>query len=345
MQQLILLVVAGTGPSLLGRDWLQHIKLNWSILNHVSQTINPSLDSIIAKHAAVFDPKLGLIKGATAKIHVDQSATPQFCKARSVPYALHGRIEQELACLEQCGIIERVEFSDWATPVVPVFKQDGSVRLCGDYKLTVSCVAKLDTYPLPRIDDLFASLAGGQQFSKLDLAHAYQKIALEEASKKYVLINTHKGFYQYNRLPFGVASAPSIFQKTMEGILQGIEHVMVYIDDILVTGRTEAEHLQTLQNVLARLQKAGVRLKKSKCIFMLSSVEYLGHRISAAGLHSTEEKVKAIREAPTPTSLTQLGSFLGIINYYSKFRPHLSTMLAPLYKLLQRIQTWHWGTA
>ena len=344
-EALSLLIVAGAGPSLLGRDWLHKIKLNWSTLNHMPMEGNLSLDKIISKHAPVFKEELGLVKGVTAKLHVDPTATPRFCKARSVPYALRSRIEQELTRLEDSGIIERVEFSDWATPIVPVVKPDGSVRICGDYKLTANRVAKLDTYPLPRIEDLFASLSGGKQFSKLDLAHAYQQIPLDKESKKLVVINTHKGLYQYNRLPFGIASAPAIFQKAMEGLLQGIEHVTVYIDDILVTGRTEEEHLQNLEEVLSRLEKAGIRLKKSKCAFMLPSVEYLGHTISAEGLHPTSEKIKAIQDAPTPRDVPQLRSFLGLLNYYSKFLPHLSSMLAPLYQLLQKTKSWTWGKA
>ena len=126
---------------------------------------NLSLDKIISNHAPVFKEELGLVKGVTTKLHVDPMATPRFCKARSVPFVLRSQIEQELPRLEDSGIIERVEFSDWATPIMPVVKPDGSVRICGDYKLTANHVAKLDTYPLPRIEDLFASLSGGKQFS------------------------------------------------------------------------------------------------------------------------------------------------------------------------------------
>ena len=107
-------------------------------------------------------------------------------------------------------------------------KQDGSVRICGDYKI-VNQAAKTDSFPLPRIDDLFASLAGGQAFSKLDLAHAYLQLELDDESKKLVTINTQKGLFQYNRLPFGVSAAPSIFQRTIEGVLQGIPNGCMYL--------------------------------------------------------------------------------------------------------------------
>ena len=119
-------------------------------------------------------------------------------------------------------------------------------------------MAKIDKYPLPLIDDLFASLAGGKQFTKLDLSHAYQQIELDKQSRQYVTISTHRGLFRYNRLPFGVASAPSIFQRTMENLLQGISGVCVYIDDILITGRTDEEHVEHLDEVLRRLAEAGM---------------------------------------------------------------------------------------
>ena len=167
-----------------------------------------------------------------------------------MPYALRTKVEQELDRLEKFGIIELVQFSEWAAPIVPVVKRDGAIRVCGDYKLTANQASKLDTYPLPKIDDIFAQLSGGKTFSKLNLAHAYQQLALDQESKQITTINTHynthKGLYRYHRLPFGIHSAPSIFQRTMEGVLRGIPHVSVYIDDILITGETDEEHLQNL---------------------------------------------------------------------------------------------------
>ena len=144
-------------------------------------------------------------------------------------------------------------------------------------------------------------------------------------------------------MPFGVSSAPAIFQRTMESILQGLDRVAVYIDDILITGRSEEEHLRVLDEVLQRLEKAGMRLKKSKCTFLSQSVKYLGHKISKEGLQPTEDKVRAITCAPKPNNVSQLKAFLGLVNYYHKFMPNLSTILSPLYKLLQVKVPWTWG--
>ena len=344
-RRLPLLVVAGDGPSLLGRDWLQQIKLDWSGLYAFSVAGPKSQwQDVIDRHPDAFKDELGRVQGTTAKFYLKSGIKPKFLRARPVPYALREKVERELDRLQANGVIEPVQFSDWAAPIVPVVKKDGSVRICGDYKLTINQAAKTDTYPLPRIHDLFASLSGGTTFSKLDLAHAYQQIPLEEDSKQYVTVNTHKGLYRYNRLPFGVASAPSIFQRTMENILQGLPGVTVYIDDILVTGKSTDEHLYNLETVLQRLEQAGLRLKREKCSFMLTSVEYLGYKISEKGLQPTDEKITAIKNAPVPKNVSQLKSFLGLINYYSTFLPNLSHVLSPLYRLLQKTTPWSWGS-
>ena len=165
----------------------------------------------------------------------------------------------EINCLAKSGIIEPVEFSDWPAPIVPVEKTDGSIHICGDYKVTVNQAAKLDKYPLPWIDDIFASLEGGKIFSKLDLAHSYQQVPEDEASKKFTTINTSKGLYQYTRLPFGVSSAPAIIQRMMEGLLQGIPSVSVYLEDILIAGKTEQDHLKIVEKILSsyKMQEFG----------------------------------------------------------------------------------------
>ena len=337
-KKLPLLVVAGKGPSLWGRNWLEPIQLDWARIKHIQHGI----ESLLKAHEEVFKPELGTLKGVEAKLKMSKDATPKFFKPRPVPYALRGAIERELERLENLGVIEKVNYSEWAAPVVPVPKDDGAVRLCGDFKVTINPTLEVDQYPVPRVEDLFATLAGGQKFSKLDLSHAYQQVLLEPESRKLVTINMHKGLYRYHRLPFGVPSAPAVFQQTMEKILQGISHVVVYIDDILVTGRNDQQHLEVLEEVLTRLQEYGLRLKKEKCFFMRPSVTYLGYIVDREGLHPTPEKVKAITQAPAPKNVVELRSFLGLVNYCGKFIPHLSTIVAPLNHLLCKNTRWKW---
>ena len=165
---------------------------------------------------------------------VKSEAVAKFFKARAVPYALREVIEKDLERLQYLKVITKVNVSNWAAPIMTVPKPDGSVQICGDYKVTINPVLDVDSYPLPTPEDLFATLAGGQKFSKSGLSANLPRQTAQ--SQEYVTINTHKSLYRYNRLPFGVASAPAVFHQLMEKVLQGIQGVVCYIDDILVTG-------------------------------------------------------------------------------------------------------------
>ena len=175
--------------------------------------------------------------------------------------------------------------------------------------------------------------------SSQNLSHAYQQVLLEEDSWQY---NTHKGLYRHNRLPFGITSAPTIFQQTMEKILQGLPCVTVYIDDILFAGSNDEVHMEALEKVLDQLHEYGLRLKKENCLFMQASVEYLGYVVDKEGLHATPVKVEAITKAPDPRTVHELRSFLGLVNYYGKFIKHLSTLIQQLNHLLCRDVPWKW---
>ena len=268
MVTLPVLIVQGSGPDLFGRDWLRRFRLDWEEICHKMHAqevdgLDKDLNKILKENQEVFKEGLGTLEGFKADIRVNPSARPRFFKARPVPYALKKKIDQELERLQQEGTLEPVLFSKWAAPIIPVLKPDGRIRICGDYRITVNQVVQRDEHPIPKIDDLFSSLAGGKLFSKLDLSHAYQQLLLEEESKQYFTINTHRGLFRYNRLPFGVSSAQAILKRVMESTLQGIPHTVVYLDDILVTGRTHQEHLWNLQIVLT-VKTGGIATEKRK---------------------------------------------------------------------------------
>ena len=160
------------------------------------------------------------------------------------------------------------------------------------------------------------------------MSQAYQQVKLEDSSKKFTVINTHKGLFEYTRLPIGISSAPAIFQWVMEGLHQNIPGVVVYIDDVLITGKTDEDHLNLLEMVLKRMEDPGMLLNKDKYCFMTKSVSYLGYIIDAEGLRHTEEKLQAIRDAPSPKNLTQLKSYLGLLSYYCRFLLNLSNIFS-----------------
>ena len=226
-----LVVVDSDGPPLLGRNWLNKTRLNWHEIFAVSETESVSgVSSVLNRHQAVFKPGLGTIKGHKADILVKDGVSPVFRKARPVPYAVKEKVDREIERLEHECVIKKVEIGEWASPIVCVPKRNGNIRICGDFKVSVNPVLISNPYPLPNAEDLFATLAGGN-------------------------INTHKGAYAYQRLTFGIATAPSIFQaEEMDQILHGMDNVVCYLDDILIASRTEEEHLATLDEVLSRLE-------------------------------------------------------------------------------------------
>ena len=275
-----------------------------------------------------------------ATLQLKPGAKPKFCKARPVPFALKAAIDRELDRLESQGILEKVSYSEWAAPIVPVPKQQGIIRLCGDYKVTIYPQLEVDQYPLPKPDNIFATLSGGKWFSKINLKNPYQQIQLAESSKPLVTINTHRGLYHYTRLPFGVASAPALFQKVMDTVLQGLPKVICFLDDILITASSCQEHLENVHRVLQWLEQYSIHARKSNCAFMCQAVEYLGHQVDAEGLHTLDTKVAGIQQAPCPKDVQELRSFLGLVHYYGKFMPNLSTLLQHLNNLLKRKIKW-----
>lgn len=334
-------------PPLLGRSWLREMQLDWKSIRKLNETRptknNASfVDDLKRKYPTLFSDSMGKMKDIKARIDVKPDATPRFLKARPVPIALRDKVNENIEKLVNYEVLSPIRHSDWATPIVPVIKSDGSVRICGDFKVTVNPVLNVEKYPQPRREDLFASLAGGKTFSKVDLASAYLQMEVEEDSKQYLTINTPKGLFRYNRLVFGIASAPAIFQRAIETILQRIPGVIVYQDDILVTGNTDKEHLQSLTTVLERLEHYGLRVKLSKCSFFAQSITYLGHKIDKDGVSTVQNKVQAVKDAPTPTNVSELRSFLGVVNFYGSFIPSLSTKLAALHNLLRNDVEWKW---
>jgi hypothetical protein len=337
----VLRVIEGNRPALFGRDLLKHLKLDWANIFAVKS--DSRLDGILAKYKEVFSEKPGLIKGFEAHIPIDEDAVPRFKKAYSVPFPLQDKVRKQISEAVEKGVYTPVDQSEWASPQVIVVKENGSLRLCGDYKVTVNQVLEKDPYPLPTVDELLAKLSGGSIFTKLDLAEAFQQLALSEQSKKLLTVNTIKGLMQYERMPFGIKTAPQIFQKVMDKLLQGIENVACYIDDILIWSKTLEEHYSVLEKVLGRLSQYNVRARLTKCSFMKESIEYLGHHVDRLGIHPSEGNVAALKNAPVPCDVSELKAFLGLVHYHGKFIKDLSSVVNPLNVLLRKETKWNWS--
>ena len=346
--RLPLVVVDGSGPCLFGRNWLEYIRLDWPAICQVrSQTLGGPqtrrVDDIIREFPDVFKEELGCYTGGEVSIDVDPGVQPRFFRSRTVPLAYREEVDAQLEKGIKDGLWEPVRHSKWAAPLVVVPKDGGSsVRICGDYRLTVNKAAHVEQYPLPRIEELCSKIAGCTVFSKIDLRNAYNQLVLDERSRVFLTVNTPRGLLRPCRLSFGYASAVSLFQRTLESVLAGVPGVGVFLDDIVCGGRDQQAHDAALRQVLHRLQEAGLRVNRAKCRFSVREITYLGFKVSSQGVQTTSEKVDVILKAPEPRNVKELGMWLGLINYYSRFLQNLATHLSPLHRLLRAGQRWRW---
>lgn len=338
--------------SLFGRKWMRAFGIQFpsaldtkeSVACVVDSNFNKcvAIDQLMNKFPEVFSTSIGAFNKGTVGLELKTGAVPVWCRARPVPYALRPAVDAELERLQKEGVISPVEWSEWGTPVVPVIKKNGEVRLCGDFKTTLNPVLVDDKYPLPRIEDIFASLQGGRIFSKVDLSRAYQQLILNDEAKKYCTIVTNKGMFTYNRLPFGIKCAASKFQRIMEKLFR-MPYVAVYQDDLLISSKNEKENMERLMQVFKILSESGLKVEKKKCSFFKRSVSYLGYIIDANGLKTEISKIDAVNRTPQPTNVSEVKAFLGLVNYYGKFVRNISSVLEPLYGLLKSNTKFIWS--
>lgn len=335
-------VIKNGGPPLLGRDFMSSFNLILTPrINNIS--LETELNELLEQNSELWQDELGCFNKFEVHLELKENTTPKFFKARSVPFALKKKVESELERLVSCGVLKPVNHSEYATPIVPVLKENGKIRIAGDYSVTLNKDLVIDKYPLPRIEEVFAKLGGGEHYSKIDLKNAYSQFRLSEKSQLLTTINTTKGLFKYTRLVYGLANAPAIFQKSMENLLSGIDGVSIWLDDLCITAPSRSLHLDRLRQVLNRLNEAGLRLQKEKCDFFKDSVIYLGYVINKNGLQTSPEKVTAILNAPEPSNTRELKRFLGVVNYYRCFIPNASSIMNPLHNLLKTGVSWHWG--
>ena len=285
----------------------------------------------------------GRMVGEPVKIVLRDDARP-YCltTARRIPFPIMPKVKAELDRLENDGIIVKVTApTDWCAPIVPVIKKNGSVRICVDLKRLNEAV-KRETYMLPNLDDIAPKLSGSIVFSKLDATSGFHQIPLDEASCLLTTFITPFGRYCYRRLPFGITSAPEIFQRRMTEILDGLDGVETIIDDVLIYGRTQSEHDERLERVLNRIRDAGIKLNRDKCEFSKDRIEYFGHVICKDGVLPSPQRVTALQELPAPSNVAELRRTIGMIMYIGRFIPDLSSIIHPLTDLLKADVAWTW---
>lgn len=291
---------------------------------------------MLAKWNKVFSKKdgdLGLCKidKLSLTLTTDQ---PIYRRPYNVPHHLKDKLQKQLDLWHAADVIENA-CSPYSAPLVLVGKKDGGLRVCVDFR-ALNAVTKKDGYPLPRIDNSLDVLMGAKVFTVMDLYGGFQQFEVEEKDREKLAFTTPSGQYQFKRAPMGVANMPSLFSRAMNTVFAGMlwVHLILYIDDLLVYSATCEEHFTHVEEVLARLHSAGLKLSGKKCQLFTDRVEYLGHVIGPDGISPDPGKIEAIKGKAHPTNIKELRSDLGLFSYYRGFVINFSATAEPLVRLL-----------
>lgn len=284
------------------------------------------------------------MKDFQVKLHIDTTVQPTCQPHRRVPFHIRQRVEQELQKLEASDIIETVSGpTPWVSPIVtpPKPKNPSEVRIWVDMRQANTAIQR-ERHITPTMDDIIHELNGTTVFSKLDLRAGYHQLELHPDSRYITTFSTHKGLRRYKRLNFGISSAAEVFQNAICQTLQGIDGVKNLSDDIIVHGKTQADHDRSLAAVFQRLKDKGLTLNKEKCEFNKSRLEFFGFIFQAGGISADPKKVAAIKEASAPDNPTEVRSLLGMATYCARFIKDFASISAPLRELTKKGTPWQW---
>ena len=318
---------AGTVP-LLGRDLQQELQMtvmNGSVVCAVSD-LSP----------AVLPP----IKGFVHRVNTRNDVTPVQQKMRPLPLAVREEVKAHLQELEEKGVIERVDSSPWVSPMVITRRRSGDIRLCLDLKEVNKGIIP-SKHLLPDTEETLHKLRGSVMFSSLDMKAAFNQLMLHEESRNLTAFMTYDGLRRYTRCCFGLSSIPAAFQKVMEHILDGLHGVQVYLDDIIVFGRSREQHDRCLRQVMQRLEAHQVTLNKDKCTFRVPSLDFLGFKVSKDGIAVSQDRVSGLKGMKSPASHKELQSALGLFGFYARFVPGFSTLVDPL-RAVRKQERFNW---
>ena len=305
-----------------------------------------SLSDLVTEFKDIFLPPDGKLNQTDlAEHYIDTGETKPFkLPCRRLPLFKKPIIEKEIKTMLKQDVIEP-SVSEWNSPICLAAKKSGEWRFCVDLR-KLNSYTRLDTYPLPRIDETLDSLSNSKYYSTLDMASGYWQISLRpEDRDKTSFAIPGLGTWRFKVMCFGLKNAPSSFSRLMEVVLRGLQFdkCLVYLDDIIVMGKDFETALNNLRAVFLRLRQAGLQLKVSKCLLLQKSVVFLGHRVSDQGVTCDQSKTETIRDWPRPQDKTEIKSFVGLANYYRKMVPNFSEIALPLTRLTKKKAKFEWG--
>ena len=330
-------VVRGLKTNLLGLPAITSLQL----LHRVDATLAEKTD-IQSRFRNLFHGLGNLGEEYTVKLK-DDAVPYSLFTPRNVPIPLRGKVKEELDRMEAAGVISKVdESTPWCAGMVVVPKKSGAVRICVDLKSLNESVLR-EVHPIPKVDETLAQLTGASLFTKLDANSGFWQIPLAKESRLLTTFITPSGRYCFNKLLFGISSAPELFQKRMSKILAGLDGMVCQMDDVLIFGANQVEHDTRLTAALEQLEEAGVTLNPEKCKFSQTTVKFLGHLIDERGIRADPEKISAVLKMDPPQNITELRRFMGMANQLGKFSHRLPEISQPLRELLSTKRSWVWG--
>ena len=294
------------------------------------------------KYGDLMEGKLGTFPGLQ-HLKVDENVQPVIMSHRRAAEALRPKLKCELDRLVELGVITLVdEPTPWVSEITLRFKKNGDIRICLDPRELNKALLR-EHYTLPILEDTLQELGQSRVFSKADLSSGYWHVVLDETSSMLTTFQTDFGRYRWLRLPFGLNVSSEIFQKRILECFIGLPGIVCIADDVVIHGKTIEEHDRNLELFLSRCREKNVMLNKDKLVLRTDSIKFMGHIVTKDGLKSDPEKMQAISDFPVPQKVEDLRRFLGMINYMSKFLPHVSDVLHPLYNLLKKEVDWIWS--
>lgn len=306
--------------------------------------IPPAVQQLLTDYKVLFQDPQGLppSRQFDHTIPLLPDAQPVNQRPYRISPQLKDELEKQVTEMLHKGFIQHSS-SPFASPVLLVKKKEGTWRFCVDYRRLNTITVK-NKYPLPIVEELLDELAGAQWFTKLDLRSGYHQIKMAPQDVHKTAFRVHNGHYEFLVMPFGLTGAPASFQGTMNTIFQAEirRYVLVFVDDILIYSPTLEEHIQHIQHVFDTLQKNNFFVKLSKCSFAQQKLEYLGHIIGKDGVATDDKKIEEVKNWPTPKTLKQVRSFLGLAGYYRRFIRNYGLMSKPLTDLLKKNSTFKW---
>lgn len=283
---------------------------------HLTDTEKSALGRLLTRYQDLFDGTLGTWKTDPIELELRPEAKPYHAKPYPVPHSQEKKLKAEIERMCAYGVLRKVNRSEWGFPAFTIPKKDGTLRSIADLR-ELNKRIKRQPFPIPKIQDMLQKLEGFRYASSLDLNMGYYHIILSPNSSRYCTIVLPWGKYEYLRLPMGLCNSPDIFQEKMGELFAGVEFARAYIDDLLVLSTSTLEdHLDKLEQVLQRLQEAGLKVNASKSFFAREELEYLGYWITQDGIKPLSKKVEAINNIAPPTTRKQVRTFIGMVNYY-----------------------------